>query len=155
MLGVMKILSLLVPFVLACAGPANPSDGEDLSAHHDGFDRLCHAEARSKAIGEFPFAAKMQTINTWLAAELDDDYVNVLYAEKLPQEPLQRQGDILRRRALAAGVQHCPMAGLIDFLNQLSNVTNALDDCEQACVARHAEQSVDDLQASCSRGCGG
>ena len=147
----MARLFWLLPLVFACSDPANPSDGEDLSEHHDGFAALCAAEVKSGAIETFPFAAKTQAINAWLKTELNDSYVQTFYAEKLPQEPLAQQGEILRRQAASAGVSTCALAGLIDFLGQLSTVANAVEDCTRACVERHSA----DLEDACTTGCGG
>jgi hypothetical protein len=127
-----------------------------MTEHEEGFEKLCHAEVRSGAIETFPFAAKTSTINGWLDEELKDEHVRKLYTEQLPQEPLPYQGDMLRARARAAGVSPCPMAGLIDYLGQLSTTANAVEDCTNACVERHeGVDGVADLKGACTRGCGG
>lgn len=146
-----------VLLLVACGGPADPDDpaSVDLAEHREGFDALCHAEARSGAIEQFPFAAKTAAINGWLTNHLDDAYVRKMYTEKLPQEPLAQQGQILRDQAARAGVTPCPLGGLIDFLGQLSTVANAVDDCRSACVERHEGLGVHDLEGACTRGCGG
>lgn len=118
---------------------------------------LCFAEARSGGIEVFPFAAKMQTINGWLDEHLHDAYVEALHREKLPQAGLTEQGELLRRHASEAGITTCPLAGLIDFLGNLSAVAHGVEDCQKACVERHAAASegIEDLAAACGRGCGG
>lgn len=147
-----------LPVVAACSSGATAAsvDG-DPAEHREGLEQLCFAEVRSGGIEVFPFAAKMQTINGWLDDNLDDAYVQSLHREKLPQAPLPDQGELLRRHASEAGIETCPMAGLIDFLGRLSAVAHGVEDCQKACVERHAEASVgvEDLSGACGRGCGG
>ncbi len=147
-------VSLLL-FGTACGAASTPDGSGGDGEHQRGFTTLCHAEAQSGAVSTFPFAEKMRVINEHLDAKLKDEHVRTLHREKLPQEPLAYQGDMLRRRASANGVKPCPMAGLIDFLGGLSTTAHGADDCQTACIKRHEGTDVPNLETSCTEGCGG
>jgi hypothetical protein len=133
----------------AAAGDATSPEGSA-----GDFDALCHAEARSGAIGTFPFSDKATQLNGWIERNVNDPAVKQLYFETMPQILSTDQGPMLRREAAEHGVDPCPLADYVAFTVGMSYEASNAEDCVAACRKRN-EGAIVDLERICSSGCGG
>jgi hypothetical protein len=135
----------------ACAGAAGGASapvGERAS-----MEKLCAAEVASGAISAFPFFEKTTRLNAWIEANVDDAALRTLFFEELPRTLATEQAKLLQTEADKRGVASCPLVAYVAFISALSYDHGNVD-CVEACVARN-EGAVDDVQATCSTGCGG
>lgn len=137
------------------AGGADHPEGGG-PAYATGVEDICFAETRSGAIERFPFMDKAQTLNSWLEERLADEAAHRLYFETILQASVLEQGDLLRSRATAVGLETCPLGGYLDFIGTLSSRAASNEGCARACLERNrATGEEQTIEAACVTGCGG
>lgn len=121
-----------------------------------GVEDICLAETRSGAIERFPFMDKAQTLNGWLEKRLTDEAAHRLYFETILQASVLDQGNLIRSRAAAIGLETCPLGGYLDFIGTLSSRAATTEGCAAACLERNRETGDEQaVEEACVSGCGG
>jgi len=141
---------------VGCSGSGANGPAGTGPAYVAGVEDLCFAETRSGAIEQFPFMDKAQILNGWLEQRLTDEAAHQLYFATILQTSVLEQGDLLRSRAAAVGIEDCPLGGYLDFINQLSSRAATAEQCAALCLERNGETGdAAAIEQACVTGCGG